>query len=506
MRAPTAPPDSPRNPLKQPVSGRPRGRNSGGVSSLVAALVVMLALACLASFGFAYYLFTTRWDARNNLRNPADDNVQVVPFDSFQRSSRESHPSDEKFLSYLPHSGLHNQRIALQNAIVLGALTNRTVLVPPIRLGSKPLRYVRSDSLRRDLATSGKTGLRHCSQIRSQFLPPECFDYFDYTHISPAWLFNLSALNGFPPLIYLDDFSSSSILGLAMPDIYTLRDLTAYHHRFIDTTHNSSSKYNESIYIPDLAQYPHRLLEIGTLFGSSRLGLRDTGNRMLRTRVRRCMDFSDPQLVNTADAIAKAIGGRYLGAHVRLGDGPFKSNGQVVLRQVWWKLVHEILQFNLSEASHLEQTFRVFPTPTSVEPLANIASENDSRPLFGFSTGNLRCRGHRHISSHLLRLNTPLFISTDIKNAASDPSFSGFLRTFPCVFFLSDFAVHLQRLERLRNGYDGTPMMPFLLPLLDAMIVGRAWVVAGTDGSTFSQFIHDVLWTKNHGKDIVERG
>jgi hypothetical protein len=218
------------------------------------------------------------------------------------------------------------------------------------------------------------------------------------------------------------------------------------------------------------------------------------------------MDFSDPQLVNTADAIAKAIGGRYLGAHVRLGDGPFKSNGQVVLRQVWWKLVHEILQFNLSEASHLEQTFRVFPTPTSVEPLANIASENDSRPLFGFSTGNLRCRGHRHISSHLLRLNTPLFISTDMKNAASDPSFSGFLRTFPCVFFLSDFAVHLQRLERLRNGYDGTPMMPFLLPLLDAMIVGRAWVVAGTDGSTFSQFIHDVLWTKNHGKDIVERG
>ncbi|KAF8170278.1 hypothetical protein K438DRAFT_1854330 [Mycena galopus ATCC 62051] len=62
MRAPSAPPlDSPR---KQPVR-RPRGRNSGGLSSLMAALVITLALACLSSFGFAYYLLTTSRPSRS---------------------------------------------------------------------------------------------------------------------------------------------------------------------------------------------------------------------------------------------------------------------------------------------------------------------------------------------------------------------------------------------------------------------------------------------------------
>ncbi|KAF7362107.1 hypothetical protein MVEN_00556400 [Mycena venus] len=294
-----------------------------------------------------------------------------------------------------------------------------------------------------------------------------------------------------------------------MSDIFTLRDSTPYHHRFIDTTHNSSSKYAESIYIPDLATYPHRLIEMGTLFGSSRLRLRDKSNKMLRTRVRRCMDFSSPQLVETANAIGKAIGVHYLGAHVRLGDGAFKANGEDILRQVWWKLVHDILQFNLSETLHLEQTFRVFASPLPApERFAKLSSGNSRRrsPLFDFSPGNLRCRGHRHTHAHLARLNSPLFISTDKKNATGHPSFSGFLRTFPCAFFLSDFADHVRGLERLQNEYDGTTLTPFLLPLLDAMIVGRAWVAAGTDGSTFSQFIQDVLWTKHHGLDIVERG
>ncbi|KAJ7928555.1 hypothetical protein B0H13DRAFT_1967851 [Mycena leptocephala] len=292
---------------------------------------------------------------------------------------------------------------------------------------------------------------------------------------------------------------------------YILRDSTPYHYRFLDTISYSSSKYTENIYIPDLARHPHRLIEIGTLFGSSRLRLRDRNNKRLRTRVRRSMVFSSPQLVETADAIGKAIGVHYLGAHVRLEDGSFKANGEAILRQVWWKLVHQILQFNISEALHFERAFKVFSSmePIAKPPLENFPSGNNSRPhspLFGFSPGNLRCRGHPHRSAHMTRLNSPLFISTDVKNPGGDPAFSGFLRTFPCAFFLSDFAVEIQRLDSLQNGYDGTAMTPFLLPLLDAMVVGRARMIAGTDGSTFSRFVQDVLWTKHHGLDIVERG
>ncbi|KAJ7124975.1 hypothetical protein C8R44DRAFT_668907 [Mycena epipterygia] len=510
MRAPsTLPPDSSYS-LQQPTPRQPRARN--GMSSLMAALIVLLALACLASFGFAYYLFTTRWDATmpDKLYNLADENIQVIPFNPSDHTSREYHSSD-KFISYLSHSGLHNQRIALENAIVLGALTNRTVLVPPIRLGSKPLRYVNSDSLQHILAISSKTGLRHCSHIRTQFIPPECSDYSDYTHISPAWLFNLTAIEGLPPLVYLDDLSSVSMRGrlqLPMSEILTLRDSTPYQYRFLDTIGDKSPvqhKYTESIYIPDFAQYPHRLIELGTLFGSSRLRLRDRNNRQIRTRVRQCMGFSSPRLVEIVDAIQMAMGGPYLGAHVRLGDGSFKANGEANLRQVWWKLVHEILQFNVSETLHFERTFKV---STSIESLAPRVADNSLSPLplADFSTGNLRCRGHRHPSAGMDRLNSVLFISTDVKELATDPLFAGFLRTFPCTFFLSDFGVHSQRLNSLHNEYDGTAMKPFLLPLLDAMVVGRAWRVAGTDGSTFSRFIQDVLWRRYHGLDIVERG
>lgn len=43
--------------------------------------------------------------------------------------------AEEKFLGYLPHSGFHNQRIELQNALLLATFMNRTLLVPPIWIG-----------------------------------------------------------------------------------------------------------------------------------------------------------------------------------------------------------------------------------------------------------------------------------------------------------------------------------------------------------------------------------
>ena len=55
----------------------------------MAALVVLLAVACLASFAFAYYLFTTRWSPTNPHEPPADQNIQVIQANTFQVSPRE---------------------------------------------------------------------------------------------------------------------------------------------------------------------------------------------------------------------------------------------------------------------------------------------------------------------------------------------------------------------------------------------------------------------------------
>jgi hypothetical protein len=61
-------------------------------------------------------------------------------------------------------------------------------------------------------------------------------------------------------------------------------------------------------------------------------------------------------------------------------------------------------------------------------------------------------------------------------------------------------------LDTLRNEYDGVYMHNFWTPVLDAMVVEKSWGVVGTEGSTFSQFVQDVLWRTYHGWEIVQRG
>ena len=42
--------------------------------------------------------------------------------------------AQEKYITYLPHSGLHNQRIALENAVFMAWALNRTLILPPLIL------------------------------------------------------------------------------------------------------------------------------------------------------------------------------------------------------------------------------------------------------------------------------------------------------------------------------------------------------------------------------------
>lgn len=72
------------------------------------------ALFTLICFGTAYYLFMTRWDSQtpNPIHTPHSDENTV-------------------------------QVIAFENALVLSHQLNCTLLVPPICLGQKPIRYVK---------------------------------------------------------------------------------------------------------------------------------------------------------------------------------------------------------------------------------------------------------------------------------------------------------------------------------------------------------------------------
>ncbi|KAI0931001.1 hypothetical protein AcV7_005030 [Taiwanofungus camphoratus] len=523
-----APPN--RSPSKLRRSSRSRNPPPSMYEKQMAMLVVFLLSATLACFGAAYYLFTTRWATRtlsSALRNSFSDDaprLEVVQFD-FDDNQSPTSPlvnSEEKYLAYLPHSGFHNQRIAFENALVLSRLLNRTLLVPPVRLGNKPLSYVPFDELRELNANSSKVGLEHCRTTLSDPEPPlECVDYFDYTYVPWEWLVNLTEIKSEQKLVQrwnLTDAWLEDHLRITSDDTFSLKDAGRNHFSFQDFTsisHSLSRKYLEPLHISFLAGRRERFIQLGTLFGSSRLHLRNPKNILVRKQIRQSMAFANPHLMKLADNIRDALGGDYLGAHIRLGDGLFLESGPANVRLVWWKLLHTSLGFSLKDILALEkgQAVELGADDAALAPphipldIPSLRVPHPRLPPLSLkSSPSLRCRGGAHTSIELLPLNVPLFISTDAPDPQTDPLLSRFTQTFPCTFFLEDFSAHTAALDSLQSGYDGLHLKSFLIPFLDAMIAARAWQVVGTEQSTFSAFVQDVLWRTYHGWDIVQRG
>jgi hypothetical protein len=99
----------------------------------------------------------------------------------------------------------------------------------------------------------------------------------------------------------------------------------------------------------------------------------------------------------------------------------------------------------------------------------------------------------------------PLFVATDVEDALL---LAPLRAAFPCMILSRDLAEigEVGILDQLVSADDGVRLGSFLAPLLDAAVVARAWAVVGTEGSTFSTYVEDLLWRWEHGDRIVERG
>ncbi|KAG1770277.1 hypothetical protein EDD22DRAFT_977260 [Suillus occidentalis] len=510
--------------MRAPRSTRPGSSLSQSVMSAkqppshsqnrkLAILIAILAFASITCFFFAYHLFTTRFAPSSH--------VQLRPHHADTRPKANPPTPDTKYLSYYPHSGLHNQRIALENALILAKALNRTLLVPFLRLG-KPIRYVSFEKLQRFLVLGSKIGLEHCPLVPVGIpIPDECSGYEEWTSIPWDHFVDLHALgekigvkmiqwDGSPAAEYMKKFH----IDIFEADTLTLQDSGPYDFRFLDTLDDVSptrDKYLSSIYIPALAQAPERLVQIGTLFGSSRLKLRQGVSKSVRRDVRSGMAFTNPDLSRVADTIYEALGAVYIGAHIRVGDGQFEKQSTVNARTIWWNLVHLVCGLDLEETLTLEQ--QLTPLDEDLDPPLIQPDVPSLRvphpplpPLPHTFKHKIRCRAPLHTSASFQKLNAPLYIATDSPNPAADPLFLIYIQTFPCIFFLSDFASRLTSLDALINPYDQVPLKGFLIPVLDAIVLARAREVVVTGGSTFGAFVKDVLWRRHWGFEIVQRG
>ena len=451
-------------------------------------------------------------------------------------------------MSYLPHSGFHNQRIALENALVLARLLNRTLLVPPVRFGRRAIPYRSFAVLQQMLDTnytaylcqlsesaanrSGTTAVRG-TLVDFPDLPDRCaFEKrrkpVTYTYLPWGWITDFDSIGQLQPIIQTPSsthFWSSFRFGPHVGDVLVIPDASKYQYRFVDgIASNASSNpgtstsgtYSEDIALTSLANHPAKLIQLGTLFGSRRLKLSDPAHQAIRKQIRQHMSLKHPLLQKSSADIAAKLSGSgsgFLGAHLRCNDSYFLETAMEHSRMIWWKLVHGILGLSVERTRKLERgcsTTASGPGPLPSEQFISPSKSPIHLPLdyrsltVGGVDSMRKCKGELHTDPDLERLNIPLFIATDSKDPHTNEHFSLFRQTFPCVFFLGDFPREMEQIA-IRDPIGEVEIGNMLVPFLDAMVVARAARVVGTPHSTFSWYVQDVLWRVNHGLDIGER-
>ncbi|KAM0792822.1 hypothetical protein ACM66B_002588 [Microbotryomycetes sp. NB124-2] len=474
-------------------------------------------------------------------------------------SSSQSRNSNEKYLAYLPHSGYHNQRISLENALTLAFALDRTLLLPPIWLGHA-IPYIAYDKLVRRLQIASKGGLDRCKEFgeggSEDPVPRECEGYWSWSLVGWDFLVDLSSVQDLVPTRDRWNMSDAWLQdelalepgkkGGPSPDVYHLKDDTMYQYRFYDGAddHDPLGKFSKRINLDEFARQTrdYKLVSVGSMFGTTRFHPTTESLFNARSSFRKAMAFHNPVLDQVTETIRDRLGGpgQYYGLHLRVGDGVFQSNAKKNTMDIWQTLCGKKMELppavcdemvdrskarrrtplaersveaniELEKRDNLRAQRKGASEHQPLPPLPVISTRADS-PL----ARSMSCRGPLHTDDRLLPFNAPLFIATDSKVPTEDSNLAIFFDSFPCTFTLGDFASTnalndelvqgLTELNVLRNKEDKVPLAQFLYPQLDAQIAAWGRDLIGTPQSTFSRFAVDVLHQTYHGWPIVERG
>ncbi|KAG0329458.1 hypothetical protein BGZ99_001844 [Dissophora globulifera] len=114
----------------------------------------------ISTYRPGYYETSPFFDPSAHGRSDEDASVSS---DGVQDRAIERDPST-KYLTFLPHSGFHNQRTELENALLLARLLNRTLIMPKVYLGP-PMPWLTFRRLHERLLYQTKIGLEHCRAI-----------------------------------------------------------------------------------------------------------------------------------------------------------------------------------------------------------------------------------------------------------------------------------------------------------------------------------------------------
>ncbi|KAG9307570.1 hypothetical protein G9A89_023135 [Geosiphon pyriformis] len=379
---------------------------------------------------------------------------------SLQDQPQREYDFQEKYITYIPHSGFANQRISLTNAILLAWSTNRTLIVPPIILGKSVSWQANAqlETLISELIRSTKN-ISECELLEKKYRRICYRNLYSYTLLPWDQLFDMSFIKNHVRMINRPDFSprnleSSLNIREREREIFYLENSLRRKPIFRDFTPNSifnKSSPKEVMNLCDLRSRPEKLVQLRSVFGTKRVMFSLPKNKLFQESFEKKMVFSHPVVIKVANDIVQKLGGvlSFIGVHLRIGDSNFQ--------EARLQTVQEILKM-LDEA---------------IQP----KKHNEDGQL-GI--------GLQHALSKCVEKNQLIYIATDAMS--NDPILIPFFEKFPCVVTLANFSSQLSPLNELKNPIDNFPMGKFLIPMVELLVVAQSRRFFGTSGSTFSGF------------------
>ncbi|KAF7728546.1 hypothetical protein EC973_005950 [Apophysomyces ossiformis] len=432
----------------------------------------------------------------------------------------------EKYVTYLPHSGFHNQRIELENAFLLAAYLNRTLLLPSVFLGNPAMPWLRYNKMYERLLLQTKRGLEHCPKIPDDMpFPSECLNYFRWTSVPWTFFYDFSAIRERIRIIFRDDLSYEWMyanLNITAKQIHFMKDRSPYEFRVYDDPQSQTklAKFVNRIDLVTLEAIQEPVLHFGSVFGTYRVLAQTEEHAELLKFLRTHMILRNPVLVDTATRVVTKLGGvsGFVGLHIRVGDGLFKRRASIHVDDIFHKMVDSFTDLTLdqlkqydsnhdndrleNEDYEVRQLRQFQPIEDSFKPLAvdhpdnvhtYVGEENRLDPALTCQAGDSITRRFR---------KTVVYIATDAPNPRNNPLLKKIFATFPCVFVLSDFKEELTDMKRIEVVHEKIKLESYLIPMVDAIIAAQGHTFLGTKDSTFSSYIERQLHPVYTNKEV----
>lgn len=378
---------------------------------------------------------------------------------------------DQQYVSFLPHSGLQNQRIALINAAVIAKALNRTLLLPELNLG-KATYWRPSHDLEYLVANcpSNNSISTKCSEYR-RYVPMPVDSIFDLAPFEHLGIHSMQR----------DDMHTENLdKQFGIKTIYRIHDPSRYSYQILDHDNVSATKqFDSRLLLEDIMDRPEQLILFGSLFGSNRLGLSDPELNSARHYLRHEMGLSHPDVLKQTNVILSQLGaipersdandeqqvsitdGSFTSVHMRQGDGVFRkqaSNTRTAIRRA---LEHPHDDDDKDQQHETDQFME-----ETVERLQGLPSRKDVLE----ACVELQSMEHLHARLRLI------YMATDSRRPQAQ--LADLYAEFVCLFTLHDFPEVTQAIAD-----------PLLLPLVDAEVASHADYFIPTPKSTFSGYI-----------------